>query len=388
VTDASVYPAKSTQLTIDQSNLFIFTNRFAVFNSDDFIMIGNKPSKKKEIYPVSDGLKTYLAQNNIAKHLPIQYDDMLRYMASVPLHNKDGEDTHWQTVFYNELESDHLNSALCEIYALLRTDGDISVVDHLKIDRVDFCVFGNTHPFRVRIVNMINDNYDHFYVKKIDASRVYGLELEEMLSPNSLAYIVDRSTIIEEHIAGIPGDIFIENHLDVEEFDQIRIAKEFIKFNERCFVRLLGDMRSYNYIVDITPDIEAVQYRIRAIDFDQQSYEGRKNFYFPQYFKENNAIIKLGLQHLSVETVRQYQLEERSLIARRIKINQSRLKQLMKSLRKDSISQEKKIAQLADQMGAHHNTTSFESCKTMGDIIYKNINLLLQKEFVNTYFEV
>jgi len=38
--------------------------------------------------------------------------------------------------------------------------------------------------------------------------------------------------------------------------NKIRFAKEFVKFNERCFVRLLGDMRSYNFVVDITPDIE------------------------------------------------------------------------------------------------------------------------------------
>ncbi len=351
-------------------------------------MIGNKPSKKKQIFPISNQLNEYLNQNNIANALPIQYEDMLRYMASIPLYNKEGIDTHWQTVFYDERESEHLNAALCEIYALLMTDGDNSVIEHLKIDRVDFCVFGNTQPFRVRIVNMINDNYDHFYVKKVDASRVYGLELEELLSPNSLRYLVDRSTIIEEHVAGIPGDIFITDHLDVEDFDQIRIAKEFIKFNERCFVRLLGDMRSYNYIVDITPDIEAVQYRIRSIDFDQQSYEGRKNFYLPQYFKENNAIIKLGIKHLSPETVRQYQLEERSLIARRIQINRSRLNQLMKSLMEDPISQENKITQLAKEMAIHHKNSSFESCQTMGDIIYKNINLLLQKEFVNAFFEI
>ena len=61
----------------------------------------------------------------------------------------------------------------------------------------------------------------------------------------------------------------------------------YVKFNERCFARLLGDMRSYNFVIDITPDIEDYQYRLRAIDFDQQSYEGRKNLYLPQFYKEN-----------------------------------------------------------------------------------------------------
>ena len=42
----------------------------------------------------------------------------------------------------------------------------------------------------------------------------------------------------------------------------------------------------------LTPDFEDEQYRVRAIDFDQQSYEGRKNMYLPQFFKENRMIVE------------------------------------------------------------------------------------------------
>src|SRR3546814_15269406 len=104
---------------------------------------------------------------------------------------------------------------------------------------------------------------------------MYGLELEHILSPNRIVYFTDENTLIEEHIAGIPGDMFIRDYLNDNSFNQTRIAKEFIKFNERCFIRLLGDMRSYNYVIDITPDFEASQFRARPIDFDQQSYDGR-----------------------------------------------------------------------------------------------------------------
>ena len=58
-----------------------------------------------------------------------------------------------------------------------------------------------------------------------------------------------------------------------------------MKFNERCFIRLLGDMRSYNFVFVLTPDFEGWQVRIRAMDFDQQSYSGRRSFYLPQFFK-------------------------------------------------------------------------------------------------------
>ncbi|MEL6122978.1 MAG: hypothetical protein AAFR14_04595, partial [Bacteroidota bacterium] len=218
-------------------------------------------------------------------------------------------------------------------------------------------------------------------IKQIDASRIYGLELEGILSPNRLNFIIHENTIIEEHVAGVPGDDFMEHYLDVPKFDQIRIAKEFIKFNERCFVRLLGDMRAYNYIVDITPDIEGSQYRIRAIDFDQQSYEGRKSFYLPQFFKENNPIIYMGIDHLKPEAVRQYQLEERSLIARRARNSKTRINDLLDCMQRDQLSSMKKVQELRQELATHHRNSIFDNCQTMGEIVLANLKLVLKKEF-------
>ena len=306
---------------------------------------------------------------------------MTQFEASYPLLDTQGNDTLWQTVVYPESSREMIYRDLCNVYAILNTDGDLEVIEHLTVDRVDLCIFGNTNPFRVRIINKINDNYDHFYIKRIDASRIYGLELEDLLSPNRVTYLVHKHTLIEEHIAGIPGDDFMKSYLEVSLFDEIRIAKEFIKFNERCFVRLLGDMRSYNYIVDVTPDIEGSQYRIRSIDFDQQSYEGRKNFYLPQYFKENNSILELGFKHLTQESVTQYQLEERSLIARRAKISRVRINKILKCMMNDRISHPDKIKQLKIELGSHHNNASFHDCNSMGELVLKNLNLVLHKEF-------
>src|SRR5690606_15580196 len=144
--------------------------------------------------------------------------------------------------------------------------------------------------------------------------------------------------LVEEHIAGIPGDIFMEHHLSDFRLNPIRLAKEFIKFNERCFARLLGDMHSSNFVVIITPDFEDFHYRIRAIDFDQQCYEGSKSVYMPQYFKQNNAIIEMGMKYMTPESVRQYQKEERTLLANRMKSEKARLKDLLRVLKHDKIS--------------------------------------------------
>lgn len=230
------------------------------------MMKGNVPSRKKSMIPVRAELRDYLRRHNRAIGLPIQYRDLLRYESSVALLDLQGNDTLWETVYFSESDRQEVNDAMKLIYALLKTDGDVEVLEHLTVARIDFCTFGNTKPFRVRIINRMNDNYDHFYVKKADASRIYGLELEDLLSPNRVMFMVDGDTLVEEHVAGIPGDDFMKRSLEDTTFNQIRIAKEFIKFNERCFVRLLGDMRSYNYVVDITPDIEGSQFRLRAID--------------------------------------------------------------------------------------------------------------------------
>lgn len=351
-------------------------------------MQGNKPSKKKISFGLQSRLKGYLKIYNTFADLPIHYSDLQRYIANTPLISSSGVDTLWETVYYSDFEYSEYNKALCEIYALLKTDGNLEAIEHLEVARIDYCTFGNTNPFRIRIINKLNDNYDHFYIKRVDSSRIYGLELERLLSPNFVSYLVDKETLVEEHIAGIPGDDFMTHYLSDSEFDNTRIAKEFIKFNERCFVRLLGDMRAYNYIVDITPDIEGSQYRFRAIDFDQQSYEGWKSFYLPQYFKGNNPIIQMGMKHISPAAVAQYQLEERSLIGLRAKSSSGRLSSLLKCMINDSISFPQKISRLKEELAHHHRNNRFLSCKNMGEIVFTNIELVLQKEFKQSIIDI
>ncbi|MBW4891147.1 hypothetical protein KXQ82_15585 [Mucilaginibacter sp. HMF5004] len=337
------------------------------------------PSRKKFFYPVIDQLRAYLIKYDREVKLPVQYSDLLRFNFHTPLLNKDGSDTLWQTVYYDESEMKELFPSLTYIYALLHTDGDTKAMEHLSVARIDYCTFGNSKPFRIRIINRLNDNYDHFYIKVSDASRIYGLELEHILSPNRILYISNGNTLIEEHIPGLPGDVFINHRITTSKFNQIRICKEFVKFNERCFVRLLGDMRSYNFVVDITPDIEGNQYRIRAIDFDQQSYEGRRKFYLPHFFKENNILVNLGMKFINETTMKQYQEEERSLIAQRVRMARVRLHDLMKIMRIDEISPKEKIQQLAVDLGEYHKSTAFEHCTTMGQILTEHMHIILTK---------
>ncbi|HEU5081472.1 MAG TPA: hypothetical protein VFT72_19825 [Opitutaceae bacterium] len=329
--------------------------------------------QKKRSIPVSPALLSYLRRFRREKTFPVTYERLRRFTESAPLHDAQGKPTLWETVLYERLELDALHEELKRIYALLRVDGDLSVMQHLYVDRIDFCAFGNSAPFRIRIVNAYNDNPDHFYIKRGDASRIYGLELEHLLSPNRLHYITCGDTLIEEHIAGIPGDIFIKRWLTSEELKPIRVAKELVKFNERCFVRLLGDMRSYNFVVVITPDFEGAQIRIRAMDFDQQSYEGRMNLYRPQFFKENQPLALFCVKHLRVETARQYQREEQVLILQRKAIIEERLDMLLQSMSSDALAPREHVVQLREGLAEHYGRSEYLRCETMGELIRENL---------------
>ncbi len=333
-------------------------------------------TKKKVPFKINPALREYLTQYDRELMLPIDYQTLLKFERTAPLFDKKGQDTLWETVLYDARNMDEVFTALKMLYADLKADGDVSVINHLFIDRVDICLYGNTQPFRIRIVNRVNDNFDYFYIKLSDASRVYGLELEHLLSPNRISYLTCRDTLVEEHIAGIPGDMFINNYLHDPNLNAVRFCKEFVKFNERCFVRLLGDMHSSNFVVDITPDFEEVYYRIRSIDFDQQSFEGKKSVYLPQYFKQNNAIIQLGQKYITPESMRQYQIEERSLIAGRLKAERLRISDLMKVMVRDSISFPDKVQRLKTELAQHYQNPSFLKCLSMGELVQKSLEIV------------
>src|SRR5215210_541624 len=336
------------------------------------------PSKKKPFYPINASLRSYLKDHGREVKLAVSYDDLARITYSVPLKDKNGKDTFWEKALYDMNEWEYLREGLINIYAILKTEGDLTFSKHLDVARIDYCAFGNSNPFRIRIVNKYNDNYDHFYIKVADASRIYGLEPEHILSPNRITYFTHYNTLVEEHIPGIPGDLFTQQYIDQPLTNKIRFAKEFVKFNERCFVRLLGDMRSYNFVVDITPDIEDFQYRLRAIDFDQQSYEGRKNLYLPQFFKENLSFVDLTLKHLNNDSIEQYRAEERTLIAYRVAAARYRLMDLLNIMSADEITTQEKRNQLKEELEAFFGSSIFGRCKTMGEIVKQMLRFVLQ----------
>lgn len=349
--------------------------------SSEPVMLFKKPS-----YPISKSLLEYLERFDRLSKVSIFYDDLLRFSGSVIVYDKNDEDTLWSRVYYSEYETQEIELTLKKIYSLLHSDGNLGIIKFLNVDSIDYCTFGNSKPFRIKVRNILNDNYTHFYIKKADASRIYGLELEHILSPDKINFLVYNDTLIEEHIMGIPGDVFIKTLLsDCTETEKSQIAKEFVKFNERCMIRLLGDMRSYNYVIVPTHDFDHVVYKIRAIDFDQQCYEGNFKVYRPQFFKENYPMVKLVKDKLQNSSIEQYKDEERSVLAKRIHSAEDRIKRLLEIMGEDIIAPEEHLKQLQLELYRYTNDLNFKKAKSMGNIMsaafefitrnFKNTNL-------------
>jgi hypothetical protein len=310
-------------------------------------------SRKKIPYAISASLRSYLQKYGREISLPIEYKDLLRFDGQTILYDKYKNDTLWVSLHYPQSDLEHVYAGLKETYAIVMSHSDLSVMEHLYVDRIDLCLYGNTQPFRVRIRNRINDNYDYFYVKNADASRIFGLELEHLLSPNRINYKVFKNTLIEEHIAGIPGEEFIRNYIQKGRVEnETRLAKEFVKFNERCFVRLLGDQHSSNFVIDITPDFE--------------------------YYKQNQPIINIGIKHITAETSRQYQKEERSMIASRIRFSHEQLDDLFVAMKASVLSKPEYIQQLRTELAAFYEDEAFFRCRNMGEILERCITQLLE----------
>ena len=350
--------------------------------SEEPLMVFKKPT-----YPVNNALMDYLERYDRISKVSIVYDDLLRFSGAINVFDKNDKDTLWVRVYYNEYERQEIDLALKKVYSLLLSDGNLSIIKFLNVDSIDYCTFGNSKPFRIKVRNILNDNYTHFYVKKADASRVYGLELEHILSPDNINFLVYKDTLIEEHIIGIPGDVFMNTLLnDCTETEKSQIAKEFVKFNERCMIRVLGDMRAYNYVIVPSHDFDQVVFKIRPIDFDQQCYEGNIKVYMPQFFKENYPMVKLVKDKLQLSSIDQYKDEERAVLAKRIFSAENRIKKLLQIMGNDTIAPDEHIEQLKLEWFRVTHDLNFKRAKSMGNVLnatfdfiarnYKTVNVI------------
>ena len=157
-----------------------------------------KISLKKPSYPVNDALKTYLQKFNRTIRLPIFYDDLLRFQGSVEVFDKNDRDTLWVRTYYNEFDRKEIDLNLKKIYTKLHSDGNETTIPLLNVDAIDYCTFGNSKPFRIKIRNILNDNYAYFYVKKADGTT----DFDGWCWPGSSMYLDVTSPVVRDWWAG------------------------------------------------------------------------------------------------------------------------------------------------------------------------------------------
>jgi hypothetical protein len=128
-------------------------------------------------------------------------------------------------------------------------------------------------------------------------------------------------------------------------------------------------MHSSNFVIQLTPDFEEVHYRIRAIDFDQQCYEGKKNVYLPQFYKQNLPYVDLGIKHISVESMKQYQREERAMMVSRMKAAKWPLVRLLDAMCKEELAPKEHVDNLKQELSVFYNSQRFHKAKNMGELL-------------------
>ena len=95
-------------------------------------------SKKKLFYSISEPLKDYLLNYNRMVKIPFTYSELLRYFSTIPQKDKQGKDTLWKTVLFQPSEMEDIHYRLVKMYAMMKFDGNESLMDHLQVERVDY----------------------------------------------------------------------------------------------------------------------------------------------------------------------------------------------------------------------------------------------------------
>jgi hypothetical protein len=80
---------------------------------------------------------------------------------------------------------------------------------------------------------------------------------------------------------------------------------------------------------------------------------------------------------LKPESLRQYQAEERTLMARRARAERHRLKALLDVMRRQELAPTEKIDELKGALNRYHRTNKFDHCDSMGDVVRLNLWLML-----------
>jgi len=185
------------------------------------------------------------------------------------------------------------------------------------MDRID-PVFTGIHSLlglRDCDSNQMILRYTLLYQKWQDASRVYGLELEHLLSQIASVNLVTRIRWSKRHIAGIPGLIkFWKKHNEPASYQcQSVWQKSFVEFNERVSSALGRYAFFPILVIDVTPDFEETPLSNRASWTWPANLMKGKN-HLPPSISRKIITVQFGNEALTPEVYEAIPEEERTLI--------------------------------------------------------------------------
>jgi len=88
-------------------------------------------------------------------------------------------------------------------------------------------------------------------------------------------------------------------------------------------------------------------------------------------------MIQMGMKYLTAESVKQYQAEERTLIANRLREEKSRMHDLIDTMKKDTLSIRDNLESLKQDLARHYTNDNFLNCKSMGEVVELSLKLVL-----------
>ena len=95
------------------------------------------------------------------------------------------------------------------------------------------------------------------------------------------------------------------------------------------------------------------------------------------FFPDNKKVVDLCAKMLNLQTIRQYQVEERSLIARRLNFSKEQVVLLTKAMRFGELSLPEKTEQLKMGLQRFHKDDRFLQCANIGDLLVLNLETTL-----------
>jgi hypothetical protein len=317
----------------------------------------DQPNLKKENIDIEPEFYSLLLEQHIATALPISYYELLNYHFSTPI-LINGKASLWEKLNYNTTEYASITKKLQLLYTQLYNN-----LTSPMVEQISFCEYGNSFPFKITYANG-----KIIYVKKPDASRLLGNILENVFNPDPpFKFLLHNNTFVETHIEGQEAFAWLKQ-LPTAKYDKpqlVQIAKAFVQFNQYCNLRLLGDMRNYNFHIIETNGA----FQFQSIDFDQQNFEEFLPFYFPAFYKDNVEFVNLVKNNLLPKQIQQAENETLVQIKQAITNNADFLEKLFMALESTELSFMYKAKRLAAALNTYWNTNTFSACTTMLQVL-------------------